>query len=1453
MTCVNGVVTQLALTGMGTAATTVTQASAISTSTSVAFGNWGGAPLPGFESWINGKPYPYRPYTGSTVISKPCLAGCNPDPTLPGYVGNEYINAGCLCFYSIPLNTSGIPGPWYCPSYIYGSSTTAALSAAGVVSQTLVGPGYIWDSVSTLSGIDLTQSCPPKTGCTAISCQVGLASSTVDSLGQETLTSLGAYLYGTIPASLAALTSLTALLLSSNLLYGTIPSSLGSLTNLVDLEAGGNQLTGSLPASLGGLPSLITLILGNNMLSGQIPDVWFTAPLLTLNLKSNIFSGTIPSTLCSSPVLANAAIPGGMLEFGFTTSIDLGNNQLTGTLPACLCNMTGLLSLDLAHNQLSGTIPDAFAGVGGVMPVNIVLPTNFSLDAFFVNFIMNISGFNVAYTTTDFATTSQGGLGFLGLNNNLFTGTIPASIGSLSWLYKLDLSSNELTGSIPDSLEWLVSGGNCQVAPLYEALLDYASGGGKAPSPWCFDSLRLDSNRLTGAIPAWMANFSNYGTALGLSGNLFESISVAGTLSGPAFSGEWVVTSNGSNYFQPPSVIQVPGPLVFGCPPGFWRSGLDTVVTGTEYFPAPVCSPCAPGLVATQVGTDTCTPCAENQFAAGDGISCTSCPQDAASLPGSQGLSNCTCVHGFVPSWSADGSSFTCNLCPAGTRYNYSATGTSTCVRCGPGFFSALGATQCSQCPLGFSSNADNAGCTACPIGTFYDAATNTCPACSIGTYAANAASSLCLLCPDRTAWLNASVPCAPCPDNAVTSAENASTCTCVHGFVPAFSAGSSSSFTCNLCPAGTRYNYSATGTSTCVRCGPGFFSALGATQCSQCPLGFSSNADNAGCTACPIGTFYDAATNTCPACSIGTYAANAASSLCLLCPDRTAWLNASVPCAPCPDNAVTSPGNAAACACASGFHDVLYGASLESPRCMPCPLGGVCDTGLVAASAGWWRENTTSDTFYKCSDATRCLTETVQGPFSLPGNASARRRLQQQQQQQQQQQEPAANGSAPTNCAPSFTGPICSLCVPGTSQQGNECLPCRSSDSFTSWTPGQKAALIVLCILLSACVIALAFFVPLSPRLERFTGTAVVRTRRLSTSLVTLPRRLSTSLVALPRRFLCCLKKQRRLSEAEHPVERAEEAAPAGAGKAAAVGAASRTEPCFVDAAPARPESAVAAAAASPDRAKPAILPAAKPLSFDAAVVASSWHSEFMGRRLLFERRQLSTEAAPAQEEEQRPSRSAAAVAASQVAGAETAAVGLATSAEMEAEMLPDDDGGGSGSGDDDGSGDEEGGDVVTVLYGHVSKLAAKFSSLTRVLVNFYQISSCAQGARRLRCGCPDLAGQNGGLTPPTLPDTALLRTVAVPWPATFVAFMSKISLINLNFLHLPAAACLSPNMRRASHCPPGDSCRHVLTTSRSLLPASMTSFWPTRSAFWPSSCSPPACGLSASTFAPP
>eukprot|EP00164_Ancoracysta_twista_P002100 GFYU01002775.1.p1 GENE.GFYU01002775.1~~GFYU01002775.1.p1 ORF type:complete len:518 (+),score=28.85 GFYU01002775.1:54-1556(+) len=78
-------------------------------------------------------------------------------------------------------------------------------------------------------------------------------------------------LWGTIPTSLGALTSLRVLDLSYNQLTGGIPDWLGQLKSLKVLELQGNQLSGTLPDSLGQLTDMSTLDLRYNHLSGSIP------------------------------------------------------------------------------------------------------------------------------------------------------------------------------------------------------------------------------------------------------------------------------------------------------------------------------------------------------------------------------------------------------------------------------------------------------------------------------------------------------------------------------------------------------------------------------------------------------------------------------------------------------------------------------------------------------------------------------------------------------------------------------------------------------------------------------------------------------------------------------------------------------------------------------------------------------------------------------------------------------------------------------------------------------------------------------------------------------------------------------------------------------------------------------------------------------------------------------
>ena len=90
------------------------------------------------------------------------------------------------------------------------------------------------------------------------------------------------------------------------------------------------------------------------------------------------------------------------------TPNDPGNN-LVGSIPGSIGNLTGLVTLDLASNELSGSIP---TNIGRLKKLT-------ALD----------------------------------LSGNLLTGAIPSQIGGLTSLsVELDLHSNQLTGGLPTSL-----------------------------------------------------------------------------------------------------------------------------------------------------------------------------------------------------------------------------------------------------------------------------------------------------------------------------------------------------------------------------------------------------------------------------------------------------------------------------------------------------------------------------------------------------------------------------------------------------------------------------------------------------------------------------------------------------------------------------------------------------------------------------------------------------------------------------------------------------------------------------------------------------------------------------------------------------------------------------------------------------------------------------------------
>ncbi|KAI7745661.1 hypothetical protein M8C21_006814 [Ambrosia artemisiifolia] len=271
-------------------------------------------------------------------------------------------------------------------------------------------------------------------------------------------------LQGLLPDSLGNLsTTLYHINVASNHFSGVLPSSIGNLSGLTLLDLSSNQLSGSLPVTIGNLKNLQRLNLTNNSFSGNIPSSLGNLELMVdMFLTLNEFNGTIPSSLGNCKRLIK---------------LDLDRNNFTGGIPRELFQLRSLsISLNLGNNQLSGPLP---AEVGNLNNVNEIILANNRLSG---NIPSSIS--------------SCVSLQILNISNNLFSGSLPESLGSLRALEDLDVSSNNITGAIPNYLE---------VIPLKKLDISFNNLQGEVPRKGVFANtssvLILGNNQLCGGLP----------------------------------------------------------------------------------------------------------------------------------------------------------------------------------------------------------------------------------------------------------------------------------------------------------------------------------------------------------------------------------------------------------------------------------------------------------------------------------------------------------------------------------------------------------------------------------------------------------------------------------------------------------------------------------------------------------------------------------------------------------------------------------------------------------------------------------------------------------------------------------------------------------------------------------------------------------------------------------------
>ena len=322
-------------------------------------------------------------------------------------------------------------------------------------------------------------------------------------------------LSGSIPSSLCNLRKLEALIISYNELTGEIPSCLGDLSNLIWLNLEENQLTGWIPPELGNLSNLQQLSLHENQLTGTIPpELGNLSSLTTMHISGNQLTGCIPSALrdvadndfdelglhfCETetseptPVPVHAGDRAALVAlynstggtnwtdstnwlsdrplgewYGVTTDdegrvtrLNFWSNNLTGTIPTELENLSRLTFLSLAINQLSGEIPSELGNLTKIERLNL--------------WANRLSG----SIPTELANLSA--LLGLTLDHNQLSGVIPPELGNLLNLEQLGLGDNELIGSIPADL-------------------------GKLSN---LTTLWLDKNHLTGQVPPELGRLSN--------------------------------------------------------------------------------------------------------------------------------------------------------------------------------------------------------------------------------------------------------------------------------------------------------------------------------------------------------------------------------------------------------------------------------------------------------------------------------------------------------------------------------------------------------------------------------------------------------------------------------------------------------------------------------------------------------------------------------------------------------------------------------------------------------------------------------------------------------------------------------------------------------------------------------------------------------------------------------
>ena len=215
-----------------------------------------------------------------------------------------------------------------------------------------------------------------------------------------------------------------------------------TVSNIILLRywTAGNNLNGILPQEFTSINTLASIDLFDNNLTGSLPAELGKLPLTFLDIEKNDLSGNLFTATFIK--LADTL-----------TTLRASKNGFSGSIPDSISEFSLLVTLWIGNNNFDGSIPES------------------------ITLLKNLKS--------------------LVMKDNKFSGNIPANIGELSGLEFLLLDGNSLTGEIPEGMSKLVE---LQTLTLNDNEL-------VGPIPTGFKnlknltSLRLFKNKLTGPIP----------------------------------------------------------------------------------------------------------------------------------------------------------------------------------------------------------------------------------------------------------------------------------------------------------------------------------------------------------------------------------------------------------------------------------------------------------------------------------------------------------------------------------------------------------------------------------------------------------------------------------------------------------------------------------------------------------------------------------------------------------------------------------------------------------------------------------------------------------------------------------------------------------------------------------------------------------------------------------------